>query len=366
MARVPNLTGEDLSVKTLYPEDELYDEYSSEARSRMEEEFQNRLPDADGLIISDTDLDGIGCAAVLQAAYSGKNYPYIQTNHNSTLSPAEVLNILSQYVEDDEFEHIYICDLPPNDFELYTESIIRMASSNMVTVIDHHDVWTDEKVQNLVGNWVSVVLDNGISATEITYREVADKLPNEWSDFAEQVTDHDCHYNQLEISEKLADYADSVSCQTAVDNALIHVDELGNSSVVESTLQESRKTKEKKIELALSRSTMDTYNGYTIVTTYGRCPASQTADRLFDELEADIVLISRPTSKLHVRTTTEIPIAKDIALKFDGGGHDIESGARLDLVGERISWYKHWASMGRDVREEARETAEDVIDSVEG
>lgn len=365
MARIPNLTSEDWSVKTLYPKDETYDELPSEARVRRQEEFDERLVNADGIIVSDTDLDGVGCAAILQSLYSDKNYPYIQVNHNSTLSPAETLEILAKYVGENEFENIFVCDLPPTNFELYSDSIVKIAESNMVTIIDHHDVWEKEMVKTLAGNWVSVFLDNGISAAEITYLQYSDELSDEWGEFAKQVTDHDCHYNQLDISSRLADFVDEVDPQTAVDKTLIHIDDLGNSQAVESVLEESRQVKQKKIDLALSRSTMDTYKKHSIASTYGRCPASQTAERFFDVLDTDIVLISRPTNKLHVRTITDIPIAREIAREFGGGGHDTEAGAQIKMVGDRISWYKHWSSMGRDVQEEARETAKEIIDSFE-
>jgi oligoribonuclease NrnB/cAMP/cGMP phosphodiesterase (DHH superfamily) len=362
---LPALEGESIEVRTLYPDPDSFAPDPTAARQEKRTEIRNAVAENRVVVVADDDLDGYGCATILAAYHGADQTGVIHASHTETPDVETVLSMVAAALGAQQ-ERVYVCDLPPNDPAAYVEGIEALAAEATVQIYDHHDEWTEDIRRRLADTSTLVVCD-GISGTETTYNDIAEEWPAaaDWRDFVALVTDHDLRIDDHPESDRLADAAERVAPAVFRRHAFEHKSTLYAVEPIATTIEEYERKKERKIDLAVQRAAEHHRNGYSIVTTYGRCPSSQTAGTIFDTYDCAVVVLLQPSDEVNIRTTDDLPIAREIADRFGGGGRATAAGATPGWYGadaDQIPWTEHWATMGAAARERAVECVATVLD----
>lgn len=355
---LPELESEPVAVQTLYPDPEYFQEWSA-ARNQRESEIESKLKDENPDIvgITHTDADGYGCEIMLREAYEDKNVVVITAAENGPTSPKHIGDTITENV--DSSVPIFIMDLAPNkgDGRKFIDPFRKMSS---VTVIDHHE-W-DDGDRNQIEWEAETYHDTERCATQIVHDELIDDPRPEITELAEVTADHDLWIKERrKESDALSDLAYYAERSEYVQLGQQHGKEMLHTERGEKLIQEAQKNRELKTELAVSRTTFHDVNGKKLAIAYGQCNGSAVGEELYENHGADLACIVYPNGNVSFRTPEDNPVARDMALKLGGGGHECAAGGKLDIVGKSVNYTTFWATKGRAAREHLKEVALDVL-----
>lgn len=355
---LPNLENEPLAVQTLYPDPNYFQEWS-EVQDEKREEIKEKLGDdsPDILGITHTDADGYGCEVMLREAFPNTSIEVITASESGPLA----LNHVGKFVEEcvDRDTTVFIMDLCPNEGE-GREFIDPFRSFSEVYVVDHHE-W-DEKDEEQI-EWVANVHhDTDRCATQIVHDEFIDNPSEEITELAKVTADHDLWIKERrEESDALSDLAHHCEREHYVELCQKYgVDVLETDEGVE-LIEEAREIRQRKTELALNRTTYYDINGNRVGIAYGQCSGSDVGEKLYDEKDCDLACIVYPNGHISFRSPDDNPVARDVALEMDGGGHPCAAGGKFEIVDHGVNYTTFWATKGRSARHHLQEVIRDTM-----
>jgi oligoribonuclease NrnB/cAMP/cGMP phosphodiesterase (DHH superfamily) len=356
---LPDLEDEPLSVTTLFPDPEYWagwSEVQEQKRQEIKSLFeQNPNPDIVG--ITHTDADGYGCEVMLREAFPDKDIQVVTASESGPLRVRFVGDVVAEKISNDT--PVYITDIAPDEDE-GSKFIDPFRNFHNVTVIDHHE-WNESDVNQV--EWESTLIrDTERCATQIVHDELIDSPRQEISRLADLTADHDLWIKeQREKSDKLSDLSQSAEREKYVELCVENGDKAIRTKEGSKLIKEQESKREKKTELAVSRASFYEVENQDIAITYGNCDGSHVGEVLYDEHNADVACIIYPSGSVSIRTPNDNPIARDVASKMGGGGHECAAGAKPDVVGNSTTYTTHWVTRGRAVRQKVLNAVEVVL-----
>lgn len=357
---LPDLEDEPLTVTTLFPNPEYWSEWS-EVQEQKRQEIKNLFkqnPNPDIVGITHTDTDGYGCEVMLREAFPNKDIRVVTASESGPLRVRFVGDVIAQQISNDT--PVYITDIAPDEDE-GNKFIKPFRNFHDVTVIDHHK-WKECDVSQV--DWNSnLIRDTDRCATQIVHDELIDNPRQEISKLADLTADHDLWIKeQREKSDRLSDLCQRAEREKYVELCIEHGNKVIETEEGSRLIEEQKSKREKKSELAVSRTSFYQVSNQGIAITYGNCDGSHVGEVLYDEYNADVACVIYPSGSLSIRTPDDNPIARDIASEMGGGGHDCAAGAKPDIVGTSTSYTTHWVTRGYDVRQQVLNAIEVVLD----
>lgn len=245
---------DDPSVEALitYPGSWWNEPYGA-SEQKMKRNVRQQLTDADMVVVSDSDTDGLGCMAVVDLAYPDKDVAWVPSGHGADLSPSEAME---KVLEFDISGPLYFTDICPNEEEVTDLAESFLTYEGEVHVFDHHE-W-EEKTLDLFGNAadnVDVRPGADVCAANITFENVADRLKEVGSDVHDRMEelvavtrDHDIWVKEDPRSDNLADYQFDVDEWEYVETVRDHGAALLEDDEIREKIEGYRYEKNLKIE----------------------------------------------------------------------------------------------------------------------
>lgn len=355
---LPELESEPRAVQTLYPDPEYFQEWS-EARDQKENTIQETLEDENPDIvgITHTDADGYGCEVMLREAFPEQEVIVLTGAESGPHAIKHIGDTVAEYM--DNSTPLYIMDLAPNEGD-GRRFIDPFRQFNNVTVIDHHE-WGEKDTEQI--EWVAETLhDTDRCATQIVHDELIEDPREEITELSNVTADHDLWIKEdRERSDALSDLAEHATRKEYVELAQEHGISLLDTERGKELISESREIREHETELALNRTTFHKVNDNTVAIAYGQCNGSAVGEELYENHDADLACIVYPNGNVSFRSPDDNPVARDIAVKLGGGGHECAAGAKIDMVGQGVNYTTFWATKGKAARDHLVEVTRDTI-----
>lgn len=355
---LPELESEPLAVQTLYPDPEYFQEWSV-AQDQKEKEIEELLDDADPEIlgITHTDADGYGCEVMLREAFPESDVTVLTGAESGPHAVKHIGDTVAQNI--DQETSIFIMDLAPNKGD-GRKFIDPFRQFDDVTVIDHHE-WNEKDAEQI--EWVAETYhDTDRCATQIVHDELLSDPRPEITELSQVTADHDLWIKEdRERSDALSDLAQQADREDYVRMAVEHGVNMLNTEEGQEIIEEAREIRQKETELALNRTSFHDVDGQTVAIAYGECSGSDVGEELYENHDADLACIVYPNGNVSFRAPDDNPVARDVALKLGGGGHECAAGAKIDMIGKSVNYTTFWATKGRAAREHLVEVARETI-----
>lgn len=355
---LPELESEPLSVRTLYPDPEYFQEWS-EAQDQKKSDIKELLEDSDPdvLGITHTDADGYGCEVMLREALPDSDVAVTTASEGGPNSVKHIGDTIAEHI--DRTTDVYIMDLAPNKGD-GRKFIDPFRHFDNVTVIDHHE-WNEKDAEQI--EWVADTYhDTDRCATQIVHDELLSDPRPEITELCQVTADHDLWIKEdRERSDALSDLAQSANREKYVKMALEHGIDVLNTDEGRRIIQESRKIRQEETKLAINRTTFHEIDDKTMAIAYGECSGSDVGEELYENHGADLACIIYPNGHVSFRSPDDNPVARDVAVELNGGGHECAAGAKIDMVGDKVEYSKFWETEGEAARKHLVEVAEGII-----
>ncbi len=304
--------------------------------TEAEQRARETLSGAKRIVIADPDADGLGCVALLRAAFD-----------TAALLPAgpheidEALGYVLEYGEPGL--ELYVCDLCP-DSESDIESLPAIGeSATRVRWFDHHR-WDDQLAETVSEHTDLVVGESDqVCTTDVALEEIDHEFEEQYADLAAVTRDHDLWLREDPRSDDLADYAYWAEPEEYIATVLEHGADLPPD--VEAFLEEQRVEKEALIEEAISRAEYREIDGWTVGITYGRCSQNEVAEAMRND-GADASVIVKPAGSASIRGTDRFERCHEVARQLNGGGHPKAAGCKPDIYDDMLDYAHHWTTHG--------------------
>lgn len=345
-----SLEDEPLEVQTIYPDDSLsWSEAQNQKIQSVIEQMNNNENNIDILGLTHNDLDGYACEVALREAFPQRNIACVSLTNSGPNSIENIGKDIARLLDVDT--EIFIMDLSPDNKN--AEEFINPFEKFEVTFVDHH-VLDEEDRNTLEQNDVRIYHDTDRCASKIMYDEFVDSSRLE--KFFTIVQDHDLWIkDEKEKSDNLSDIAEYTEKSVFVSKVLEEGALVLQSQIGLEKIKTAKEIRKKEKELALSRTTYSTINGYDIAISYGDYNPNPIGEFLFTEKDVDIFVLLYPTGSASIRTREDLPVAEEIASNLGGGGHENAAGCSLDIVGSKVNNTTYWATMGDIGREHMKE-----------
>lgn len=325
------------------------------------------LSTADKVAITDNDCDGLGTAAIIQAAFPDEEVAHIEGGHNNDgVGVDTAIETVAEYAPPGV--EVFITDLSLDGEEALdeiVEDLERLQTSCTVNLFDHHD-WeaeTIEAVEPVVDNF-TVDDESEVCAADITFSELEDTIEennpealDRLRELSEVTRDHDLWIKELDRSDDLSDFSFWADTETYIETVRKHGADITEDESVAEMLSENREEKEQRIQLAVENAEWYDIEGWTVAIAYGDVYHSEVGNRLVNGLgnsdgEADIAAIIQPWNKVSLRSNEDFPYCSAIGRMLDGGGHREAAGCRTHILGASgyVSYEDHWETEGEAVK----------------
>lgn len=356
---LPDLEDEPLPVTTLFPDPEYFKQWSEVQEEKKQEisELFDENPNPDIVGITHTDADGYGCEVMLREAFPDKNVAVVTASESGPLRVRFVGEQVARHISSET--PVYIMDIASDTGE-GNKFIDPFRNFHNVTVIDHHE-WDESDINHV--EWeATLIRDTDRCATQIVHDELIGNPSEKITKLAELTADHDLWIKERrEKSDKLSDLAEKCTREKYVELCLQYGDKVIESEEGADLIEEQQNERKQKTQLAVNRAEFHDVDEQMVAVTYGNCDGSHVGETLYDEYEADVACIIYPSGSLSIRTPDDNPIAREIATKLDGGGHECAAGAKPDIVGISVDFTTHWVTRGRAVKQQVLKTVEQVV-----
>jgi oligoribonuclease NrnB/cAMP/cGMP phosphodiesterase (DHH superfamily) len=304
--------------------------------AQAEREAREALEGAERVVVADPDADGLGCVALVRAAFG-----------EAALLPAgpheiqEALAYVAEFGEPDL--ELYVCDLCPDgaaDLEALPAVAERAAA---VRWFDHHQ-WDDDRY-GTVSEHADLVVgpSEEVCTTDVALDAIEYDFPERFAELAVVTRDHDLWLREDPRSDDLADYAHWAEPEEYVGTVLEHGADL--PADVEGFLAERRVEKEALIETAVDRAEFEAVGEWTVGVTYGRCSQNEVAEAMREQ-GADASVVVKPAGSASIRGTDVFERCHEVAGQVNGGGHPKAAGCKPDIYDDMLDYAHHWTTRG--------------------
>ena len=362
---------------------------------RTEERIAETVEGAEAVVITDSDADGLGCAALLREAYDAtldvgpfeerlveklgegdetdedddaEERSLLEEVHTrSTValvasgphSLDESLEYVAEYAE--AGADFYVCDICPDDYEEIAEPLETLVETGeSVRWFDHHQ-WSDEVAEAVRAAGVNLVVgDSEAECTvDVTLRSLDYDFDEQYQELAEVTRDHDLWLKEDERSDDLADYA----YWSGPEEYTTVVGTYG-AALPESVLDyvaHRRVEKENRIAAAVERASVHEIGDWTVGVTYGRCSQNEVAERLRVD-GCDAAVIVKPSGSASIRGSEGFQRAHEVAGQLGGGGHPQAAGCKPDIYDDMLDMAQHWTTEGQATRKVILRAFENLVE----
>lgn len=366
-----------IEERVKYPDDWWNNFDNTYSAQQLEYWYMHRLGDADRVVISDDDCDGLTSVAMLRAAYPEDTIIHVESGHGSSgLSPSEAIQIVHDYSPKET--EVYITDLcfEDNDFQSDLDHLQQLNGGQTVHLYDHHQ-WSDEALSELE-RWVDDlrIRDSESEAVEacatsITFeaveadmRENNPEVVDRMRELANVVVDHDLWLKEDRRSDYLSTWAHLADdADEYIDTVLEFGADVISDPHAGAAIRAEVIEQEQRIEIVREKHTdWHEVRGADVAVAYGDAYRSELGERLLNEDGADIAVLIKPWDKVSIRTDgDEYGIAHVVAKRLadaEGGGHEHAAGCKPSL---NVDYEEHWRTKGEGVKFRALETIEEVL-----
>lgn len=303
------------------------------------EETQSAVADADIVVVTDADADGLACAAMIRTAHGDAGLV--------PSGPHDLADDLERVLEYGDPETVYICDICPDTIEEIQSTLVAFTDQDIdVRWYDHHQ-WEDTIAKAVRAIGVDLVVGDSEEecSADVTLRSLPEGLPERFAELAAVTRDHDLWIKDDERSDDLADYAYwAEDPETYVETVREHGVSLPPD--VRDLLEERRVRKHALIDRAVDRATLRTIGPWTVGITYGRCSANEVAEELRSAHGADASVIVKPAGAASIRGSADFERCHEVARQVNGGGHPRAAGCKPDIYADILDYAHHWVTEG--------------------
>jgi len=357
---------------------------------RTEERVAEAVDDAEAVVITDSDADGLGCIALIREARDAAldvapfeaalaaeladeeiedddedDEP--EPHERSTVAlvasgPGDIeesLELVAGYAE--AGTDIFVCDICPDSYEYIADDLATLVDlGGEVRWFDHHQ-WGEELEQQVRDAGVDLVIGDSEEecTTDVTLRSLDYAFDERYAELAEVTRDHDLWLKQDPRSDDLADYA----YWSGPEEYAAVVGEYG-AALPETVLEyvdHRRVEKEQRIEAAVSRANRREIGDWTVGFTYGRCSQNEVAEALRED-GCDAAVIVKPSGSASIRGSEGFGRCHEVAGQVNGGGHPKAAGCKPEIYDDMLDMAQHWTSEGRTARTVIRRAFEELVD----
>jgi len=326
--------------------------------AREDREVAERAEGANVLVVTDTDADGLGCAAVIREVY-GEGALVPSGPHDL----AEGLRRAAEYGEPDA--RVFVCDICPDDYEEIEEDLEALVDhASEVRWFDHHQ-WTPDVAREVRDAGVDLVVGESDEecTVDVTVRSLTEEVPRHLVELAAVTRDHDLWLKEDPRSDDLADYAHWTDDEEYVEVVREHGPDLPET--VQEFLTERRVEKDALVQRAVDRADMKEIDGVTVGVTYGRCSQNEVAEALREQ-GADASVIVKPSGSASIRGSEGFERCHEVARQVHGGGHPRAAGCKPHIYDDMLDYAHHWTTQGAVAKQKILDGFHDLPDEEEG
>jgi oligoribonuclease NrnB/cAMP/cGMP phosphodiesterase (DHH superfamily) len=317
-------------------------------------EVRDAVAEADVVVITDSDADGLAAAAMIREAHGSAGVV--------PSGPGDVDEDLERVVEFADPSAVYVCDLCPDELADVAPQLAELAEADVsLAWYDHHqwDLPLAEGVRDLGVDLVIGESDEECTA-DVVLRSLEYEFPDRFADLAVVTRDHDLWIKEDERSDDLADYAFWVEePETYIETVREHGVDLPED--VEAFLAERRVRKQALIDRAVDRAAVHNVGPWRVGVTYGRCSQNEVAERLRVEEDCDAAVIVKPSGAASIRGSDGFERCHEVAHQVQGGGHPRAAGCKPDIYEDVLDYAYHWVTQG----ESAKRTLLDAFENLD-
>jgi oligoribonuclease NrnB/cAMP/cGMP phosphodiesterase (DHH superfamily) len=309
--------------------------------AQAEREARETLAGAERVVVADPDADGLGCVALVRAAFGDAAL--------LGAGPHELAEALAYVAEFGEpGVELYVCDLCPDDESDLAALPAVAERAGSVRWFDHHQ-WDDALYDAVAAQADLVVGDSDeVCTTDVALDSIQYDFDDRFVDLAAVTRDHDLWLREDPRSDDLADYAYWADAEEYVGTVLEHGADL--PAEVEAFLEERRVEKEALIEKAVDRAEFREVGEWTVGVTYGRCSQNEVAEAMREQ-GADASVIVKPAGSASIRGTDAFQRCHEVAGQVNGGGHPKAAGCKPDVYDDMLDYAHHWTTRGAVTRQ---------------
>ncbi len=325
---------------------------------RADERAKETLAGAEAAVVTDTDADGLACAALIREMYDaaldasvfeaaladrladsesaaetaeraadtfrpGDTETEDDESDDESVPDEDAVDLSGVYAESsvaligagpyslvESLERVaeyaapgidvFVCDIAPDEYEPVAEPLTSLtASCDRVSWYDHHQ-WDDSVIQGIRELGVDLVVgesDEECSA-DVTLRSLEYDFSQRFAELAAVTRDHDLWLKEDPRSDDLADYSYWGSTEEYAAVVGAYGGDLPET--VQAFLAHQREEKQRRIEAATDRATTHEIGPWKVAVTYGRCSQNEVAENL-RQMGADAAVIVKPAGSASIR-----------------------------------------------------------------
>ena len=344
---------------------------------RSEERAKAALENAEAVVVTDSDADGLGCVALIREAYDAACdvEPFLETIESRLDDdsddggviddepelPESTVGLIAagphsltkslEYVAayGDSGIDVFVCDISPDAYESVADPLGTVVEqSERVSWYDHHQ-WPEDAAAGVRDAGVDLVIGDSDEecSTDVTLRSLDYEFDDRFTELAEVTRDHDLWINDDPRSKDLADYA--FWTDPAEYAAVVGAYGASLPEVVEAYIADRRVEKEQLIEKAADRASYKSIGPWTVGVTYGRCSQNEVADEL-QAAGADAAIIVKPSGSASIRGGEHFESAHLVARQVNGGGHPKAAGCKPEIYDDMMDYAYHWTTEGEPAK----------------
>ena len=309
---------------------------------QKEKELQVSLEGARAVVITDSDADGLACAALVQ-----------EMDHGAICVPTNPYELEGCFMQVAEWigqgADVYICDLCPDSIDEIKHGLEKLyEKARFILWCDHHR-WEEEIYDFVHSMGIQIELGESSKecAADVVFRVLDNDFSKEMKELVKVTRDHDLWLCEDERSGYLADFA----IWTGGDEYIDIIREYGANLPKEviAFVNEKREEKEDLIRRAVDRAEYIEIGGLNVGITYGRCSQNEVADEVRDR-GADVCLIIKPTGGVSIRGSEKFEKCHELARVFEGGGHPRAAGCMPIEFLDLFQYADHWINQGEETK----------------
>ncbi len=356
---------------------------------RAEAKAQAAIEGATAVVVTDSDADGLGCAALIREAYDAAldPSPFVEavdarlaedgdsddeatavsasvddgdTADEETAKPSGdnspvALLAASPHSLDTALERVatygkpgidlFVCDLCPDSYDRIAEPMEMLSERcDRIAWYDHHQ-WSDDAEAALRDAGVELVIGESDEecSTDVALRSIDHTFEERFEELAAVTRDHDLWLNKDERSADLADYAYWSGAEEYT--AIVGAYGASLPEPVVDYVEHRRVEKQQLIEAAIDRAEHVDVGPWTVGVTYGRCSQNEVADAL-RAAGTDAAVIVKPSGSASIRGSDGFEQSHLVARQVNGGGHPKAAGCKPDIYDDMLDYAHHWTTEG--------------------
>lgn len=327
-------------------------------------EFKDRLSDANIVVITHNDADGLGAGALLKAIGGSDNVTVTTTSYEGPWTMIDAISVLTN--ENVDLDQLFIADLNTSSASIAHDL---QSLGCPITWFDHHQ-WDGEVldyIQEEVDD-IEFVINEDECATSIIYRraiETGYQQADHIEDLVRVTKDRDLWINEDSRSEQLAMAAWVLDDDEYMEIVLEYGPDFPDHTL--QRLQEERRRSERLEERAIRTAKAHQIGqDFAVAVTYTRGgQTTNIGNHLVEEMSRryDIAVVMTPTSiSFYSHSNREgFTDCHTVAKRLGGGGHPTAAGCGIPVDTFR-DLARYWSSCGNSVLVEIMPVIGEVAD----